>query len=97
MGTIELNVFMGVSSRAYVALESSEAVGVPCRRRGITEAVEVRSFGGQSRLQLRWVSSNNCLERSRGRVFGEPRRGSMIEINQLRFSSAQPASLKRDR
>ena len=32
-----------------------------------------------------------------GRVFGEPGRGSMMEINQLRFSSAQPASLKRDR
>jgi hypothetical protein len=32
-----------------------------------------------------------------GRVFGGPGRGSMMEINQLRFSSAQPASLKRER
>jgi hypothetical protein len=35
-------------------------------------------------------SSNNRLERSRGRVFGEPRRESMFEINQLRLSLAQP-------
>jgi hypothetical protein len=29
-------------------------------------------------------------ERSRGGVFGEPRRESMIGINQLRWSSAPP-------
>jgi hypothetical protein len=36
----------------------------------------------------RGVTSNNRFERSRGRVFGEPRRGSKIGINQLRFTSA---------
>jgi hypothetical protein len=34
--------------------------------------------------------SNYRFERSRGRVFGESRRESMIGINQLRFASAQP-------
>jgi len=33
--------------------------------------------------------SNNRFERSRGSVFGEPRRESMIGINQLRSVSAQ--------
>ena len=33
--------------------------------------------------------SNNRFERSRGRVFGEPRSRSMIGINQLRLASAQ--------
>jgi hypothetical protein len=34
--------------------------------------------------------ANNRFERSRGGVFGEPGRGSMIYINQLRLTSAQP-------
>jgi hypothetical protein len=33
-------------------------------------------------------SSNNRFERRRGSVFGEPRRESMIVINQLRFVMA---------
>jgi len=36
------------------------------------------------------VNSNNRLERSRGRGFVELRSESMIWINQLRLSSAQP-------
>jgi len=36
------------------------------------------------------TSSNNRFERSRDCVFVEPKRGSMIGINQLRFASAQP-------
>jgi hypothetical protein len=35
-------------------------------------------------------SSNNRFERSRGRAFVEPKRGSMIGINQLRLMSTQP-------
>ena len=35
-------------------------------------------------------ASNNRFERSRGRVFDGPRRESMIQLNQLRWSSAQP-------
>ncbi len=34
------------------------------------------------------LPSNNRFERSRGRAFGEPRRKSMIWINQLRWTSA---------
>ena len=34
--------------------------------------------------------SNQRFERSRDRVFGEPRRGSMIGINQFCLSSARP-------
>jgi hypothetical protein len=33
--------------------------------------------------------SNNRFERSRGRVFGEPRRESMLGINQFRLSATQ--------
>ena len=36
------------------------------------------------------AASNNRFERSRGITFGEPRRRSMIWINQLRSMSAQP-------
>jgi hypothetical protein len=32
----------------------------------------------------------NKVERSRGRVFGEPRRGSMIGIKQFRLTLAKP-------
>jgi hypothetical protein len=41
-------------------------------------------------LWMRRVTPNNRFERSRGRVFVGPRRGSMIEINQLRWSATQP-------
>src|ERR1700733_742729 len=41
--------------------------------------------------------SNPRFERSRGRVFGGPRRESMIEINQLRFASAHPRVAQPDR
>jgi len=41
-------------------------------------------------LLLASSASNNRFERSRGRVFGEPRRESMIWINQFRFAPAQP-------
>ena len=34
--------------------------------------------------------SNNRFERSRGGVFGGPRRGSMIWIKQLRLTATQP-------
>jgi hypothetical protein len=34
------------------------------------------------------ASSNNRFERSRGVVFAEPRRGSMIEIKRLRLMAA---------
>jgi len=34
--------------------------------------------------------SNNRFERTRGIVFGEPRKGSMIGIKQFRLRSAQP-------
>jgi len=33
--------------------------------------------------------SNNRFERTRGIIFGEPRRGSMIRINQLRLMAMQ--------
>ena len=36
------------------------------------------------------IVSNNRFERSRGRVFGEPRRGSMIGIKCLRLALAKP-------
>jgi hypothetical protein len=58
-----------------------ERVGVGNRaRRGV----------GVLGSQLPAGPHNNRFERSRGRNFGEPRRESMIEINQLRWSSAQP-------
>src|SRR5260221_4198136 len=38
----------------------------------------------------RTQKANNRFERSRGRVFGEPRRGSMIWINQLRWPATPP-------
>ena len=37
-----------------------------------------------------FMASNNGLERSRGRVFGERRRESMIEIKCLRLTRAKP-------
>ena len=43
------------------------------------------------------VPPNNRFERSRGRVFGESRRGSMIGTKQLRLSSAQPHVAQPDR
>jgi hypothetical protein len=59
--------------------------------RRVKSAVLPRVFGACIARQ-----SNNRLERSRGRIFGGPRRESMIEINQLRLSSrtrvAQPHS-----
>jgi hypothetical protein len=36
------------------------------------------------------VTPNNRFERARGRIFVEPRRESMIGINQFRLSTAQP-------
>jgi hypothetical protein len=36
------------------------------------------------------MAPNNRFERSRGLVFGEPRRGSMIWKKQLCFVSAKP-------
>jgi hypothetical protein len=41
-------------------------------------------------VTMEMLTSNNRLERSRGSNFGEPQRGSMIWINQLRLTSAQP-------
>jgi hypothetical protein len=49
------------------------------------------------RLRLRWVATNYCYERSRASASMSLRSGSMIWINQLRWSASQPASLKRDR
>ena len=66
MWTVELNVFIGDSSRVHVALELRDAVGV---RAGVAvwrKLSKRDSFGGRAGLQLRWVASNNCLERSRG-------------------------------
>jgi hypothetical protein len=48
-----------------------------------------RSVGAASNLAAS-APSNNRFEQSRGGVFGGPRRESMIGINQLRFSLAQP-------
>jgi hypothetical protein len=39
---------------------------------------------------MRDLTSNNRFERSRGHIFVEPRRGSMIWINQLRSRATQP-------
>jgi len=43
-----------------------------------------------SPLRMSALASNQRFERSRGRLFGEPRRESMIEINPFRLSPAQP-------
>ena len=53
---------------------------------------QLNQWADQPSQELRGsgVTPNNRFERSRGRVFGEPRSGSMIWINQLRWSSAQP-------
>jgi hypothetical protein len=51
----------------------------------------------RTRSRLRCVATNNCYERSRASTSMSLRRGSMIWINQLRWSVSQPVSLKRDR
>ena len=91
MWAVELNAFVGVSAEAYVALESGEVVGVRADVAVLRRKSGRGSFGGWARSQLRWVSSNNRFERSRGgSSFGEPRRGSMIGIKYLRLTLAQP-------
>src|SRR5271154_736602 len=43
-------------------------------------------------VTMEMLTSNNRLERSRGPIFGGPRRESMIEIKCLRLTLAKPAS-----
>ena len=53
----------------------------------------IRNRSGRTQTQAPWLLAptgltvNNRFERSRDRVFGEPRRGSMIWINRLRLAA----------
>jgi len=55
------------------------------------------SLSGLQEGVLMKVPSNHRFERSRVGVFGEPRRESMIGVNQFRLSLAQPRDAQPDR
>jgi hypothetical protein len=88
MLTIELAVSFHVSAGTHVVVESSEAVRERFGPMVLQKCKEWQLRWARSRL--RWESSNNRFERSRGQVFVEPRRESMVEIKCLRSTLTKP-------
>jgi hypothetical protein len=86
--TVDLATPIGVSAETRVAVELGEAgshgLTQWCCRSG--KELQLR----WARSQLRWVSSNNRSERSRGRVFGEPRREVDDEDKTASFVAVAP-------